>query len=298
MFMVVYLNLFRRDDRPIEQIYHLSQRGIRFLQGLYTDNDALKSNRASMVYICAIAMNFLFQPEGRDDRMLQGFFKYGLRRDLCIPDTMSNEDCQQYVMDYFKVIYHYNMTYHTRYSVLESYAIWFNGGRESYMAALAKTKHEAILKDSMCDIHCGILPDNFREYHFSQTYPLQAAKPTSTFPYDPFVHSVAFNPLIVDCPSANQLAIDLLVRDQASFYHQTIMDLDALTEILHPQKQCCASISIESYSPRKYSQARQHLDDKIALLQWIVGQFITVPCTYHNRHLDILMKISSHEHTT
>ena len=41
----------RRDDRPIEQIYHLSQQGIRLLQGLYTDNDALKSNRASMVQL-------------------------------------------------------------------------------------------------------------------------------------------------------------------------------------------------------------------------------------------------------
>ena len=98
------------------------------------------------VYICAMAMTFLF-------RMLQGFFKYGLRRDLCIPDTMSNEDCQQYVMDYFKVMYHYNVTYHTRHSVLENYATWFNGGRESYMVALAKTKQGAILIDSMCDIH-------------------------------------------------------------------------------------------------------------------------------------------------
>ena len=141
------------------------------------------------------------------------------------------------------------------------------------MVALAKTKQEAILIDSICDIHGGILPDNFREYHYSHTYPLQSDKPASTFPYDPFVHSIAFN----------QLAIDLLVRNQASFYHQTIMNLDALTEILHSQKHCCASISIESYSPTKYSQARQHLDDKIALLQWIVGQFILVPCTHLNR---------------
>ena len=214
-----------------------------------------------MVFICAMAMTFLFQPEGRDDRMLQGFFKYVLRRDLCIPDTMSNEDCQQYVMDYFKVIYYY----HTRYLVLENYATWFNGGRESYMVALANTKQEAILMDNMCDIHGGILPDNFCEYHFSKTYPLQADKPISTFPYDPFDNSTASNPLIIDCPSANAIAIDLLVRNQESFYHQTIMDLDALTEILHPQKHCCASISIVSYSPTKYSQARQHLDDEIAL---------------------------------
>ena len=113
------------------------------------------------------------------------------------------------------------------------------------MVALSKTNHEALLKDSMCDIHGGIIPDNFREYHFSQTYPLQANSSTSIFPYDSFVHSVAFNPLIVDCPSANQIAIDLLVRDQASFYHQTIMDLNALTEILHPQKHCCASIVVQ-----------------------------------------------------
>jgi hypothetical protein len=143
-----------------------------------------------------------------------------------------NEDCQQYVMDYFKMIYYYNMTYHTRYSVLENYATWFNGGRESFMVALSNTTHEAILMDQMCDIHGGILPDNFREYHFSQTYPLQEDMPTRTFPFDPFVHSIASNPLIVDCPSANPIAIDLFVCNQESFYHQTIKDLDAFSEAL------------------------------------------------------------------
>jgi hypothetical protein len=54
---------------------------------------------------------------------------------------------------------------------------------------------------------------------------------------------------------------------------------------MHSQKHCCASISIVSYSPAKYNQARQHLDDKIALLQWIVGQFVLVPCDHlHRQH--------------
>ena len=158
------------------------------------------------------------------------------------------------------------------------------------MAQLPNRTNNSILMDnSMCDIHGGILPDNFREYHFSQTYPLQTDKSTSTFPYDPFVHSIASNPLIIDCPSANPMAIDLLVRDQGSLYHQTIMDLDVLTEILHPQKHCCASVNMASYNPTKYSQARQHLNDKISLLQWMVGQFVTVPCTYLNRERQVCL---------
>jgi hypothetical protein len=40
-----------------------------------------------MVFICAMAIIFIYQPERRDYRMLQGLFKDGMRRDVCIPET-------------------------------------------------------------------------------------------------------------------------------------------------------------------------------------------------------------------
>ncbi len=65
------------------------------------------------------------------------------------------------------------------------------------MIALSKTSHKSIRIDNMCDIHGGILPDNFREYHFSQTYPLQADKSTCLLEVDIIIITSAFKSTVV-----------------------------------------------------------------------------------------------------
>lgn len=49
-----------KPTRPIATKLHLAHRGLKFLDGLYTDKDALQANRASMVYVCAVVMTFVF----------------------------------------------------------------------------------------------------------------------------------------------------------------------------------------------------------------------------------------------
>ena len=52
----------------------LVQRSALFLHGLYRPHSSsMQASRAKIVYVCALAMTFLFQPEPRDNRMIHEF---------------------------------------------------------------------------------------------------------------------------------------------------------------------------------------------------------------------------------
>ena len=65
--------LRRRSLDPADRAT-LVQRSTLFLHGLYrTPSSSMPTPRAQMVYVCAVAMTFLFQPELRDQRMMREF---------------------------------------------------------------------------------------------------------------------------------------------------------------------------------------------------------------------------------
>jgi len=109
----------------------LVQRSALFLHGLYRPHS---SSRAKIVYVCALAMTFLFQPETRDNRMVLEFQRRigELSPLLGLHNIVGDSDLQQLVMDYFRMVYHHDLCYHTRFSVLSSYATWFNEGQASF----------------------------------------------------------------------------------------------------------------------------------------------------------------------
>ncbi len=79
-----------------------------FLTGIYRRRDALiPVTRAKMVYLCAVAMTFLYQPT-EDSRMLQEFRTYigDFRQSLGIDDSYDWSQCQLLVMQYFNFVYH------------------------------------------------------------------------------------------------------------------------------------------------------------------------------------------------
>jgi hypothetical protein len=282
----------------------ISQQAIKFLCDLYHDEYALK-DRASMVYVCAITMTFLFQLDRRDDRQkrgfFSGFFKYGMRHELGISEEIPDEDCQQLVLSYFTAIAHSDMIMHTLHSVLAKYAAWFNGGREAYMAALATTTLKDTLQHQLQDIHGDPFPDNFKEYEFSVHNPLQVAVQPRSYVQAPHVSD---GPLVVDCPAANPTDIALFIADEHGFYHRSVEDLDELTTILHQQKHCCRSISAVSYGPLRYDKANECLDDKISILAWVVSEFISIRVPYrefqpaHDRvaHDRVIQRNLHHDH--
>jgi hypothetical protein len=110
----------------------LVQRSALFLHGLYRPHS---SSRAKIVYVCALAMTFLFQPETRDNRMVLEFQRRigELSPLLGLHNIVGDSDLQQLVMDYFRMVYHHDLCYHTRFSVLSSYATWFNEGRTYFI---------------------------------------------------------------------------------------------------------------------------------------------------------------------
>ena len=65
--------LRRRSLDPADRAT-LVHRSTLFLNGLYrTPSSSMPTSRAQMVYVCALAMTFLFQPELRDQRMVREF---------------------------------------------------------------------------------------------------------------------------------------------------------------------------------------------------------------------------------
>ena len=62
--------------------------------------------------------------------------------------------------------------------------------------------------------------------------------------------------------------------------------LDLLTKILSPRMYCCPSTSKVSYGELRYNKAQEALDDKIEMLQWIVGQFVSVQVPYRAAQRD------------
>ena len=96
-------------------------------------------------------MTFLFQPEIRDYRMVREFqHRIGEFRPLLgLHDTVDDADCQQLVMDYFRMVYHHDLCYHTRFSILSSYATRFNEGRSTFISTPGdQAKLRDILRDN------------------------------------------------------------------------------------------------------------------------------------------------------
>jgi hypothetical protein len=55
---------------------------------------------------------------------------------LGLHGTAGDTDCPQVVMDYFGMVYHHDLCYHSRFSVLSSYATWFNEGHSTFILLL------------------------------------------------------------------------------------------------------------------------------------------------------------------
>lgn len=68
--------------------------------------------------------------------------------------------------------------------------------------------------------------------------------------------------------------------DEHGYYHRTVEDLDRLTEILSPRMYCCRGTSKVNHCELKYNKAKEALDDKIEMLQWIVGEYVSVQVPY------------------
>jgi len=113
---------------PLPFVCLFSPRHYWFLTGLYHERDPLiPLRRANVVYVCALAMTLLYQPDPSDNRLLHQFRRYidAYFQSMGIIDELDCNQCQLLVMAYFKRIYHHDILFHTRYSVLYSYAEWF-----------------------------------------------------------------------------------------------------------------------------------------------------------------------------
>jgi len=146
----------------------LVHRSALFLHCLYrTHSSPMPTSRAQIVYVCAIIMTFLFQPEPRDNRIVREFHnRIGEFRPLMgLHGTVGDADCQQLVMDYFRMVYHHDLCYHTRFSILSSYATWFNEVRSTFMTTPGV---KAKLRDLISDSNGARLCDNQAAYAASE----------------------------------------------------------------------------------------------------------------------------------
>ena len=186
----------------------------------------MQASRAKIVYVCALAMTFLFQPEPRDNRMVHEFQRRigELSPLLGLHNTVGDSDFQQLVMDYFRMVYHHDLCYHTRFSVLSSYATWFNEGRASYVNT---TGAQAKLRDILSDSNGAQLRDNYAEYAVSEYGHL-------VNPCYPYLRQ--FPPLQPDdvrVHGCNPNDIALFFSNQDTFYRRYTQDLATVTSILH-----------------------------------------------------------------
>ena len=112
---------FIRPDRPIDitEVAGVQNLSELFLNALYKSNDHQhpEYQQASIVYICAIAMTFLFQPNASDPRMIREFNRHigEIRHHLSIDPNISAQDCKSMIMDYLKLVSRYKIIYHSQY---------------------------------------------------------------------------------------------------------------------------------------------------------------------------------------
>lgn len=186
----------------------LVNRSTMFLHGLHHAS----TSRAPVVYMCAIAMTFLFQPDMQDHRMLREFQHRisEFRPILGLSNTVSAGDCQHLVMDYFRLIYYHEPYYHTRFSVLSSYSLWFNEGRAYFLTTEGVRSR---LREIMRDSNGAQLRDNYIEY---------AASGYGTIANQCLQYirqSQVLHPNDVSVPGCNPNDIALFFVDQDAFYN-------------------------------------------------------------------------------
>jgi hypothetical protein len=186
-------------------------------------------------------MTFLFQPEPRDNRMVHEFQRHigELSPLLGLHNTVGDSDLQQLVMDYFRMVYHHDLCYHTRFSVLSSYATWFNEGRVSFVNT---TGVQAKLRDILSDSNGAQLRDNHAEYAASEYGHL-------AIPCYPYLRQ--FQPLQPDdvrVHGCNPNDLALFFSAQETFYRRCIQDLTTVTSIMHRKHHCCRRICCHSIS--------------------------------------------------
>ena len=249
----------------------LVHRSFLFLNGLYrTPSSSTPTSRAQMVYVCALAMTFLFQPELRDQRMVREFQRRigEFRPLLGLHGTVGDADCQQLVMDYFRMVYNHDLCYHTRFSILFSYATWFNEGRSTFLrtpGVLAK------LRDLLSDSTGIPLRDNQAEYVASEYG--QLANPC--YPSIRQIQLLQSADVRVHGCNPNDLA--LFFGAQETFYRRCIQDLSTVASIMHRKYHCCRSICCRSHNPYRYVVASRRLDAMITILEWIVSEYVMFP---------------------
>jgi hypothetical protein len=119
-------------------------------------------------------------------------------------------------MDYFRMVYHHDLCYHTRFSVLSSYATWFNEGRASFVNT---TGVQVKLRDILSDSNGAQLRDNHAEYDASEYGHL-------AYPCYPYIRQ--FQPLQLDAvriDGCHPIDLALFFSSQETFYRRCIQDL-------------------------------------------------------------------------
>jgi len=245
----------------------LNHSALWFLTGLYQERDPLIPYQpARIVYVCALAMSLLYQPDPSNARMLHSFRRYigSYRTSLGIIGEVDSQACQLIVMKYFQSIYHHDILFHSQYSVLHSYAEWFNGGRHQY---LQKNGVAETLAPMMTDVHGQSFPDNFLEYDHSAEYNTKSRC---------YQHTRLNHIPIQITVQAHSDDIALFWIDQSNFYSRCVTDLNSLTKILHSRYHCCVHTCRESQNVQRHLIATCRLDDIIKILEWIVSQFVMI----------------------
>lgn len=128
-------------------------------------------------------------------------------------DELDCNHCQCLVMAYFKRIYHNAILFYTRYSVLYSYAEWFNEGRSKFLhmeGVSASPQH--LLRDAN-----GIpIRDNLLEYTQSDSSTMLSP----CYQFDRVPHT----PIEVTV-NAHADDVALFWRNQDHFYQRWILPL-------------------------------------------------------------------------
>jgi hypothetical protein len=106
-------------SRPLtpEVRQQLNHSALWFLTGLYQDRDPLiPHQQARVVYVCALAMTLLYQPDPSNTRMLDTFRRYigSYRQSMGIIGEVDCHSCQLLIMRYFQSIYHHDILFHSR----------------------------------------------------------------------------------------------------------------------------------------------------------------------------------------
>jgi hypothetical protein len=246
----------------------LVHRSALFLHGLYrSPSSSMPPSRAQIVYVCALAMTFLFQPEIRDNRMMREFQQrigefrppFGLR------GTVGDNDFQQLVMDFFRMVYHYDICCHTRFSILFSYATWFNEGRSAFLSTPGV---QSKIRDSLLDSNGAQLLDNYAEYAASEHE--RSSNPC----YQYSRQSPMVQPDVDRIHRCNPNDLALFFSAQETFYRRCIHDLNIVTTIMHRKYHCCRRVCGSSHNPYRYVVASRRLIALITILEWIVSEYV------------------------